>query len=120
VLILALGYTFARQWGINGMAIAVALTIAITISIAIAKVRKSFGVQYRRTLLGPVTIFVITLAVAFALKVTGFCPPWCQMALAALVYAILTLRLEHGPMRQITRHLLKKKGETQETALGTA
>jgi O-antigen/teichoic acid export membrane protein len=108
VLILVLGYTFTRLWGITGMAFAVALTILVTISIAVLRMRRTLEVRYRRTLAVPVTIFFITLAVALALNVTSFCPVWCQIALTVAVYAVLVLRLEHGPVGQVAAVLLRR------------
>lgn len=110
VLILVLGYTFTRLWGITGMAFAVALTILVTISIAILRMRRVLEVRYRRALAVPATIFFITLAVGLAMKVTGFCPVWCQIGLTAAVYAVLVMRLEHGPVTQVVGVLLRRPG----------
>ncbi len=108
VLILVLGYTFTRLWGINGMAFAVALTIVVTITIAVLKMRRTLEVRYRRALVLPVTIFFVTLAVGSAMKVTSFCPLWCQVLLTVAVYILLVVRLERGPVRQVAGVLLKK------------
>jgi lipopolysaccharide exporter len=111
VLILVLGYTFTRLWGITGMAFAVALTILVTISIAILRMRRVLEVRYRRALALPASIFFITLALGLAMKVTGFCPVWCQIGLATAVYAVLVMRLEHGPVNQVADVLLKRRHE---------
>jgi PST family polysaccharide transporter len=111
VLIVVLGYPFTRWWGIKGMAFAVALTIMITISVAVLRTRKLLEVRYRRALALPVTIFFVTLAVALAMKVTDFCPTWCQIGLATLVYGVLVVRLENAPVRQVVDVLVRRRHE---------
>jgi O-antigen/teichoic acid export membrane protein len=108
VLILVLGYTFTRLWGITGMAFAVALTILVTISIAILKMRRVLEVRYRRALAVPVSIFFIALALGLAMKVTSFCPVWCQIGLTAAVYGVLVVRLEHRAVTQVAGVLLSR------------